>query len=117
MHDLKGQLAAAAAAGEAAKAQISKMQSEQAAMLRARSSKTQNPSVEGELQELRCAFQCTCAAVCCDPSHHILGSLIRVALVMAANIGQIGAQLSTAQHGAAQAAAAAVLTACDASSA
>ena len=115
MHDLKGQLAAAAAAGEAAKAQISKMQSEQAAMLRARSSKTRNPSVEGELYELKCAFPCTCAAVCCAPSHHILGSLIMVALVMVANIGQI--RHSSTQHGAAQAAAAAVLTASDASSA
>lgn len=53
VHDLKGQLAAAAAAASSAKAQVSKLQSEQAGPQRARSGKRRNPSVEGELEDLR----------------------------------------------------------------
>lgn len=54
MHDLKGQLAAAAAAAEAVKVQLSVIHTDQASVPRSRSGgKARNPSVEMELEDLR----------------------------------------------------------------
>ena len=75
VHDLKAQLAASAAASEAAKVQLSVFQAEHAALQRSRAStKTRNPSVEMELEDLRYAHSlhaglltalCSASCTCC----------------------------------------------------